>query len=87
MHLDLENTELLLRENKPLRLINGKGAVVRCLAGTAWLTVVGDAKDCILEPGQGRRLENNGLALIESMGKQATVRLELEEGRGAVRPE
>lgn len=79
MRLNLENTELLLKENQPLRLINGKGAVVRCLTGSAWLTVAGDATDCVLEPGQERRLENDGLALIEPMGKQATIRLQLVE--------
>lgn len=83
MRLNLENTELLLQENQPLRLINGKGAVVRCLAGTAWLTVAGDATDCVLEPGQERQLENDGLALIEPMGKQATIRLQLMEFRQA----
>lgn len=79
MRLNLENTELLLQENQPLGLINGKGAVVRCLAGTAWLTVAGEATDCVLEPGQERRLDNDGLALIEPMGKQATIRLQLVE--------
>lgn len=79
MRLNLENTELLLQENQPLKLIKGKGAVVRCLTGTAWLTVAGEATDCVLEPGQEHRLESDGLALIEPMGKQASIRLQLVE--------
>ena len=79
MRLNLENTKLLLQENQPLRLINGKGAVIRCLSGTAWMTVAGEATDCVLEPGQERRLENDGLALIEPMGKQATICLQYVE--------
>lgn len=76
MRLHLENTELLLQENQPLGLVNGKGVAIRCIAGTAWLTVAGEAGDCFLAAGQMHRLQSNGLALIEAMGSQASIRLE-----------
>lgn len=76
MDLQLGKTELLLQENRPLGLVNGRGVTVRCLAGTVWLTVEGEAGDCFLAPGQAHRLESDGLALIEPMGTQATIRLE-----------
>ncbi|MBS1189069.1 MAG: hypothetical protein H6R10_861 [Rhodocyclaceae bacterium] len=76
MRLQLENTELLLREDRPLGLVQGKGCTIRCLAGIAWLTVAGEAEDRFLSAGQDHRLESDGLALIESLGQQATIRLE-----------
>lgn len=78
MRLHLENTELNLQENSPLGLVNGKGAIIRCIHGTAWLTVEGEAGDIFLSAGQSHQLKSNGLALVEGVG-QATVRLEAAE--------
>lgn len=76
MRLQPENTELLLHENRPLRVINGRGVTIRCLNGIAWLTVAGEADDCFLTAGQEHRLGSDGLALVEAIGSQATIRLE-----------
>lgn len=76
MRLHLDNTELLLQENQPLGVVNGKGVTIRCLAGTAWLTVDGEAGDRFLAAGETHRLESDGLALVEAMGRQANIRLE-----------
>lgn len=77
MRLQLKNTELLLHENHPLGLVNGRGITIRCVTGKAWLTVEGEAADYFLAPDQAHRLESNGLALVESLSPQATVRLEV----------
>lgn len=75
MRLQLENAELVLRENRPLRLSDAKGTTIRCTSGIAWLTVAGEAEDCFLAAGQHRRLASDGLALVEAVG-QARIRLE-----------
>lgn len=76
MDLELENAQLRLQENRPLRLANGRGVTICCLDGIAWLTVEGEAGDCFLAPGQKHRLASDGVALIEGMRGTATIRLE-----------
>lgn len=75
MRLHLENAELLLRENRPLRLEKAKGSTVCCLSGVAWLTVAGEAEDYFLSAGQQHRLASDALALVEAVG-EARIRLE-----------
>lgn len=76
MELHLDRTELLLRPNQPLGLRRGEGVTVRCLTGTAWLTVSGNGDDVFLGPGQSHRLDNDALALVEAVHQETVVSLE-----------
>lgn len=68
MRVDLQDCELCLADNAPLRLNGARGLWVCCTAGRVWLTVDGEAGDIILHAGQSHRIQSNGLALLEAIG-------------------
>ena len=38
MKIDLSRSELTVYRNRPLRLENARGQVIRCLGGRVWIT-------------------------------------------------
>jgi hypothetical protein len=44
------------------------GTVVRCTAGTLWLTIEGDIKDYILTPGKTVYIPDTGKVLLSGTG-------------------
>lgn len=44
------------------------GTVVRCTAGTLWLTIEGDIKDYILTPGKTVYIPDSGKVLLSGTG-------------------
>lgn len=75
MQLDLQDCELCLAENAPVRISRAQGLTVRCTAGRVWITVTGEGADVFLAAGEAHRIGSNGLALIEAIGS-GRVRLE-----------
>lgn len=67
MHGTAPTTEILVRENRPLRL--RRAATVRCTAGTVWITSTGEKRDFFLSSGQSRNCPGNGQTLIEGIGE------------------
>jgi Protein of unknown function (DUF2917) len=41
---------------------------VRCLQGTAWVTMAGDVRDHVLRPGESLTLRGRGLAALQALG-------------------
>lgn len=68
MKIGLGCNELYLREGQPLRLNDAGGVVIRCIAGTIWITMPGEISDIVLEPGACQEIQGRGLVLIESIG-------------------
>ena len=66
---NLRTGEIHLAANHSIRLTAARGVLVRCTAGTLWITVSGEATDIFLTPGQAWRIPRNGLCLIESLGE------------------
>ena len=68
MEIFLNDGEIHLTENSPLRLRNAAGQGITCTSGTIWITVTGNARDIFLAPGESYRVQGNGLALVEAIG-------------------
>jgi len=71
-----------LRVREVLDIRDGKGLIVRCLAGALWITQHGDTDDVVLKAGQCFELDRPGLALVSAPVGSATVMVE-KRGRGA----
>jgi hypothetical protein len=65
-----------LRAREVLDIRNGRGLVVRCLAGALWITQDGDTGDVVLTAGQCFVLDRSGLALVSAPVDAATVVIE-----------
>ncbi len=71
-----------LRAREVLDIRNGRGLVVRCLAGALWITQDGDTDDIVLKAGECFVLDRHGLALVSAPLNPATVVVE-QPSRGA----
>jgi len=76
MSLDLNRASIRLAPNEPLILRDARGARLRNLRGTAWLTVDHEPADRVLEPGDEVVLDSPRRAWISPLGAEA-VTLEL----------
>ena len=65
-----------LRAREVLNIRDGRGLVVRCLAGSLWITQDRDTDDVVLKAGQCFVLERRGLALVSSPIGPASVVVE-----------
>lgn len=80
LHIDLNDREIRLADNAPLRIGGGRGVIVRCTAGRIWLTTAGEHGDVFLAAGQSHTLASNRLVLVEAI-RHGSVRLEIPPGR------
>ena len=71
-----------LRAREVLDIRDGQGLVVRCLAGSLWITQDGDTDDVVVEAGQCFMLDRGGLALVSAPVTTATLVVERAK-RGA----
>ena len=71
-----------LKNDKLLRIENGRGAVVRVERGTVWLTQ-GGIKDVFLKAGESCRIERNGLTLVSTLRGACTALVSLESPAAA----
>jgi len=46
---------------------NGRGALLQCLAGTLWLTQEDDQRDIVLEAGEEKLIEHDGLSIVSAL--------------------
>lgn len=67
MKIDLSRSELTVYCNRPLRLENARGQVIRCLGGTVWVTQPEHPEDVFLTDGDEFGVESDGLVLIEGV--------------------
>ena len=67
--------EVVLRENRPLRLAHAQGRRIACTAGCAWITAPGVRDDIYLNAGEAWEVGCDGLVLVEAVGS-ATVAVE-----------
>lgn len=68
MEIYLNDSEIHLKENSPIRLRNAAGQRITCTAGTIWITVAGDTSDIFLTSGETCHVQGDGLALVEAVG-------------------
>jgi hypothetical protein len=74
MRLACAEITLVAHPGMPLKLRDARGARLRCVAGSAWVSVTGWLEDWILREGEELRIAGDGLALIEAH-RHATLTL------------
>ena len=70
-----------LRKGEMLRLGNALGRRIEALDGSAWVTIDGDARDIVLEAGQGFSVDRSGDTLVSAL--QDTHVVVLQAARAA----
>lgn len=74
-HLELDGLDIVLAENRPLRLTGARGMALLCTGGCAWITAAGHPDDVFLHTGETWQVGDDGLVLVEAVG-QASVRMQ-----------
>ena len=69
---DLTGLDIVLAEDRPLRLTHAQGVRLRCTSGRAWITAPGVFEDILLLAGDAWEVGSDGLVLVEAIGR-ATV--------------
>jgi len=78
MNIGMRSGDILVQEDRPLRLYHTHGAEISCTDGTVWITCIGETADIFLSAGQNHQARGNRLILIEGIG-DAWIRLENKE--------
>ena len=73
MEIRLERTALKLAERDTISIVDGKGARIAVIGGTAWVTQERDLRDVMLRPGQSFILDRNGTAIVEALTESEVV--------------
>jgi len=73
----IRRTELQLAAAELLGLDEIRGAQLRCVEGSVWLTLDGDARDVFLSPGDRFVVDRDGVTLLHAL---APTRLQVETG-------
>jgi Protein of unknown function (DUF2917) len=67
MHTDLNLAATRLTRGQLHRLQDARGSLVLCLSGTLWLSQQGDPRDIVLEAGDERRIDQDGLSILSAL--------------------
>ena len=62
-----------LHPRSPLRLRVSAGRHLSSVAGTAWVTIDGDLRDIILEPGDSHEFDRLAHVMVQAMGGDAQL--------------
>lgn len=73
--LDLAAIEIVLAENRPLRLRRAGALRLACTGGIVWVTAPGLRDDVFLFRGDAVDIDSDGLVLVEAVGAGCRVRL------------
>ena len=64
MKMTRVHTKHRLEARAALALRNGRGSTVTCISGTVWLTMEGDTRDVVLQPGASFVVDRRGLTIL-----------------------
>jgi hypothetical protein len=81
MLIDTTQTRLLLQRGQTSRLPSARATHLRSAAGTLWVTIDHDARDFILEPGQGLSVQSGEAVTISALSGPAVLDLRPIEPR------
>ncbi len=73
MRIELRSGNVQLGPNQTLRVVDGAGSTVCAVEGSLWITEENQPRDIVLKPGTCYRLRERGIALVNSLGGNATV--------------
>ena len=71
MNLRIDPATIELHPREPLRLRVGAGRHITSVSGTAWITLDGDPRDVVLEPGDSYAFDRPGRAMVQALGGDA----------------
>jgi hypothetical protein len=73
MRIELKAGAVRLGPNQTLKVTDGVGSTVCAVEGSVWITEENQPKDIVLERGACYRLRQKGIALVNSLGGNASV--------------
>jgi len=73
MDLRIDPATIQLHPRQPLRLRVGAGRHLTSVRGTAWVTLDGDPRDVVLEPGDSFAFDRPGRAMVQALGGDAQL--------------
>src|SRR5476649_549727 len=68
MNMTKLHTKYRIDPHGELALREARGSIVTCVSGSVWLTMEGDTRDVILEPGASFAVDRDGLTLLAAHG-------------------
>lgn len=72
---DLNLASIQLGKGVVHHVRNGLGQRIEALSGCVWITIDNDARDIVLEAGEGFRIDRHGEVLITALDDDARVAL------------
>jgi len=73
MDLRIDPASIELHPRQPLRLRVGAGRHITNVSGTTWVTMDGDPRDVVLEPGDSFAFDRPGRAMVQALGGDAQL--------------
>ena len=73
MWINTPNARLALAAHRGLRLKDARGARLRAVQGTLWITIDNDQRDIVLDPGEIFEVDSNAPLFVMPLGDCATV--------------
>ena len=67
MELKYSSAQVGMQASEALALDDARGTLVRCLAGSLWVTQDGDRDDHLLRVGESMRIERDGPTVVQAM--------------------
>lgn len=81
MLMNTPHTRLLLQRGQTSRLPSARATHLSSAAGTLWVTIDHDARDFILEPGQGLNVQGGEAVTVSALSGPAVLDLHPIEAR------
>jgi hypothetical protein len=75
MWINTPNARLGLAARRGLRLKDARGAKLRAVQGTLWVTIDNDLRDIVLDPGESFVVDSDQPLVVMPLGECATVDL------------
>jgi len=73
MWINTPNARLAIAARRGLRLKDARGARLRAVEGTLWVTIDNDLRDIVLDPGESFVVDSNRPLVVMPLGECATV--------------
>lgn len=73
MWINTPNARLAIAARRGLRLKAARGATLRAVHGTLWVTIDNDLRDIVLDPGESFVVDSNRPLVVMPLGTCATV--------------
>lgn len=73
MWINTPSARLAVASHRALRLKDARGARVRAVQGTLWVTIDNDPRDIVLEPGESFTVESDRPLVVMPLGACATL--------------